>query len=362
MKKFLVLAVAAALTLMSIPASAYTVKVDDDTYGRVALLGQVAFSAVNGPAGADHVADQTITNARIAIGGQVTDLYKFGFNFDMNVGRDAAGAPARPSALADGFILLDFAKEFKVMTGIYRMAVTRFALTDSYTYLIPSAPDVAAAKFLSSSLAGYRSGGATLWGDLANGMIRYNLSAYDGDYSAAPGIVTAATNSNDQPGVSARIAVNLLDPEKGYTYVGTNLGKGRIATIGAGYLQQDYLSGTTEKTYTVATVDAFYDVDALTAQFAYFQYDYDNAAGQKPAGWYAGAGYMLGKFQPVIRYESWDDDVSGNDNTDFTTLAAGVNYAIEGHDAKIQLAYAKKNFEGTGVDTDTATLQLQVRF
>lgn len=362
MKKLLAVATVAVLTLMSAAASAYTVKVDDDTFGKVALLGQVAFSTVNGPAGADHVADQTITNARIAIGGQVNDLYKFGFNFDMNVSRDTAGAPSRPSALADGFILLDFAKEYKLMTGIYRMSVTRFALTDSYTYLVPSAPEVAAAKFLSSGLTGYRSGGATVWGDLANGMIRYNVSAYDGDYSAAPGIVSGATNSLDQPGVSARIAVNLLDPEKGYTYVGTNLGKGRIATLGMGYLQQEYLSGTTKKTYTVATADAFYDVDALTAQIAYFQYDYDDAAGQKPAGWYAGAGYMIGKFQPVIMYESWDDDVAANDNSDYTKTTAGVNYAIEGHDAKIQLAYSKKNFSGTGVDTDAATLQLQVRF
>ncbi len=351
----------AVLTLMSVAASAFPVKVDDDTYGKVTLKGQVAFSAVNGPARADHVADQTI-NARIAGGGQVTDLYKFGFNFDMNVGRDAAGAPSRSSALSDGFILLDFAKEYKLMTGIYRMAVTRFALTDSYSYLIPTAPEVAAASFLSRGLGGYRSGGATIWGDLANGMIRYNVSGYDGDYSAAPGIVTGATNSLDQPGVAARIAINLLDPEKGYTYVESTLGKGRIATIGAGYLKQDYLSGTTEKTYTVATVDAFYDVSGLTGQLAYFQYDYDNVAGQKPAGWYAGAGYMIGKFQPVIRYESWDDDVAGNDNSDYTKVSAGVNYMIEGQDAKIQLAYAKKNFDGTGVDTDTTILQLQVQF
>lgn len=362
MKKFLVLAVAAALTLVSIPASAYMVKVDEDTYGKIALLGQVTFSTVDGPAGADHVADQTITNGRIAIGGQVNDLYKFGFNFDMNVGRDGAGAPTRPSALADGFILLDFAKEFKLMTGIYRMAVTRYALTDSYTYLLPSPPEVAASSFLSRNLAGYRSGGATVWGDLAGGMVRYNVSAYDGDYSAAPGVVAGASNIQDQPGVSTRIAVNLLDPEKGYTYVGTNLGKGKIATLGVGYLQQDYLSGAAEKTYTAATVDAFYDVGPLTGSLAYFQYDYDDAAGQKPVGWYAAAGYMIGKLQPAIMYESWDDDVAADDNSDYTKLSVGVNYAVEGHDAKIQLAYSKKNFDGAGVDTNAGTLQLQVRF
>ena len=70
--------------------------------------------------------------------------------------------------------------------------------------------------------------------------------------------------------------------------------------------------------------------------------------------------YAMGNIQPAVRYESWDAD--GTANADYTKILAGVNYLISGHDAKVGVEYAMKDLDGTGVDTDTLMVQVQVQF
>ncbi len=373
MKKFLAVATAAVLMLMSVSAFAYSVKVDDDTFASVGAKALIQVQAVSGPDQADHVMDVVIPNARLYTSGQITNTFKFGLNFDMTTGRTAT-ATTRTAALADGFVLLDFAKEFKVMTGMYRMAVTRVALQDTYTYITPTAPEVAGAQFLSSGeRSGFRSAGITAWGDLMNGMLRYNVGVWDGDYSPAPGVVTGASNREDQPGLSARFVVNFLDPEKGYTCAECYLGKAKIANIGIGYLTQDYVTGTgatqQDRTYTVTTVDGYYDADNLTVEAAYYSYDFDNAsatvAGRTPTGMFLAAAYAFGNIQPALRYETWDSDTKTGTTADFTKTTLAVNYLMDGHNAKISLEYAMKAFDtetATQKDTTTTTLQMSLQF
>jgi hypothetical protein len=378
MKKFLVLLVIAAMTLFSVSAFAYDVKVDDDTFAKVGAKAQIQY-VMSTPVH-DKV-DVGVGNARLYVAGQVTNQFKFGLNFDMGrtatatlfeVTDPATGAvdviapSTQTNSLSDAFIILDLAKEFKIMTGIYRMAVSRVALQDSYQFILINSPEVASKAFLSNAtLAGFRSGGLTLWGDLADGMVRYNVGLWDGDYMADKiGNLTTGvgTNPDDKMAMTARVVLNFMDPEKGYTCPGCYLGKAKVANVGVGYLTQDYMNtvAAAEKTYTVMTVDGFYDANGITAEAAYFQYDYDN--GVKPTGYYAEAAYAMDKIQPAARYESFDADVAANDNTDFTKIVLGVNYLFAGHDAKIGIEYAMKDFDGTGVDVDTTTLQLQVQF
>lgn len=371
MKKFLATATAAVLMLMSVSAFAYDVKVDDDTFAKVGAKMQIRYDAISGDPGKDHSFNAATTQGRVYFSGQITNLYKFGLNMDM--GRNLDGG-AQTNSLSDGFILLDFAKEFKVMTGIYRMAVSRMGLQDSYTYILPIGPEVAGSKYLSANLAGYRSGGVTVWGDLMNGMLRYNVGVWDGDYSAAPGVVTGASNREDQPGLSARLVVNFLDPEKGYTCAECYLGKAKIANIGIGYLTQDYVTGAgatqQDRTYTVTAVDGYYDADNLTVEAAYYSYDFDNATtatpGRTQAGMFLSAAYAFGKLQPAVRYESFDSDTpTGSTSADFTVTSLALNYLVDGHNAKISLQYDMKAWDTETTsqkDTTKTTLQLQMQF
>ena len=378
MKKLLVvLIVAAAASLFSVNAMAYQVKVDDDTYANflVMIHARVQSLEDGAPNGTDSSFDVNFFNVRLAVAGQITDLAKFGLNFDPVAKTTfTAGADTR---IADAWITFDFAKEAKVQTGIYRMAVSRLSLQNSYTYVLPDFPIVGGPKFLTDGLAGFRDAGITAWGDLAGGMVKYYAAIWDGSYipKATGGPLAAAdVNGKDTTGKSVRLVYNILEPEKGYGTLGTYLGKARIANVGIAYFMQDYTVGSAtgpEKTYSVLTADAFYDVAGLTVEGAYFTYDNDiGVAGSKPSGWYLQAAYLIEKLQPALRYESWDADANTGD---YSRIVAGVNYYLDGQNAKVSLEYLMHNTDkegativradpGTSKDYADIILQLQTQF
>ena len=302
MKKFVVLLVVLALSLFGVSAAfaAVDLKIDEDTYAKFGMKAQIWVQYLEdaAPNGTDNAVDISAKQARLYFAGQINNLVKFGANYDFAKGNSDTkttgiyGEEGERTGINDAFITLDFAKEAKVMTGIYRMAVSRVALQDSYTYLLPHSPAVAAGSTL-SSMNNYRDAGVTLWGDLADGMFRYNVGLWDGSYAPA-GVnldlsnrflgATATASSKDTMGKSARLVMNFMDPEKGYTNSCCYLGKGKVANIGVGYLTQDYDDAAAAKhTYTVTTVDAYYGVGDLTTEAAYFMYDKDIAGnGAKP--------------------------------------------------------------------------------
>jgi hypothetical protein len=337
------------MTLMGVSAFAYDVKVDDDTYMKTGVKAQLQFLAANPDPDKLVV---SLANARIYFSGQITNMVKFGFNYDFA----SSGALTSGGRASDALVSFDLAKELKVNVGIYRMAVSRVALQDSYQYILVHAPDVAGSALLSAAppLAGYRNAGLTVWGDLADGMIRYNVGFWDGANSPA-GVAST------EIGMSGRLVLNLMDPEKGYTCPGCYLGKAKVANVGVGYFTQDNSAG--DETYKVTTVDGFYDANNMTLEGAYFMYDDGlGIAGSEPSGWYVQAAYAFGNIQPAARYESWDDD-DAIGGSDYTNMVAGVNYLISGNDAKVGFEWKRNDPDLAGsTKTDTYTLQVQVQF
>ncbi len=368
MKKFLAVAVIAAMALMAVPAFAYDVKVDEDTFAKVGTKAQILLgNTMNDPG--DNEVDITAANARIYFSGQVTNVVKFGFNYDFAL----SGAGAGGGRATDVFVMLDFMKELKVITGVYRVAFSRLALQDSYQYILVSGPEVAnsAAPVAGPGLATYRNAGVTAWGDLIDGKLRYNVGLWDDDYNPY-GVNAALGSSDDNFMTTARLVFNILDPEKGYTCAGCYLGKARTANIGLGYLQQDYrVTGAGTKTAKSMTVDAFVDMNGLTVEAAYFVTDKDNNptaanGGEKPAGFYAEVAYLINNtIQPAVRFESFDSDKGtlASTNLDYNKMVAGVNYLFDGQNAKVGLEYSKKDFDlSTTVDVDNLLVMLQVQF
>jgi len=377
MKKLLVVFVVSAVSLFSADAMAYQVKVDEDTYANFLVMLQARVQSLEdgAPNGTDSSFDVNFFNARLSAVGQITNEVKFGLNFDPVAKTTlTTGADSR---LADAWITYDFAKEAKVQTGIYRMAVSRLALQSSYTYILPDSPIVGGPRYLTNGLAGFRDAGITAWGDLAGSTVRYYASIWDGQYipDAAGGPLAAADeNGGDTTGKSARLVYNFLEPEKGYGTAGTYLGKTKIANVGIGYFMQDYTVGSItgeRKTYSVLTADAFYDVAGVTVEGAYFLYDTDKGGdGSKPSGWYLQAAYLIDRFQPALRYESWDADAAAGD---YSRIVAGVNNYLDGQNAMIQLEYLMHNTDKEGATVDRVNigsskdyndiiLQLQIQF
>jgi hypothetical protein len=356
MKKLLVILVVLALSMFGVSAAfAYDVKVDEDTYAKLGPKLQVRVTSTM-PDPGDNENDVSIKQARFYASGQVTNLVKFGINYDF-----ARSIAAASAGVTDGFVTLDFSKEAKLMTGIYRVAFSRIGLQDSYQYILIDGPEImnsVAPVEASANLSDYRNAGITLWGDLMDGKLRYNVGIWDDDGSAAAG-----ATFDDKYLMTGRVVFNLGDPEKGYTCAGCYLGKANIMNVGFGYMMQDYTVVATgaDHTGTAMTFDFFMDQDGLTLEAAYVMSDDDlGAAGSEPTGFYAEAAMVFGSLQPAVRYESYDDD---GGTGDYETITAGVNWLISGHDAKIQLAYSTKDFDNAaGVDADSLTAQLQVQF
>lgn len=354
MKKILVLLVVLALSMFGVSAAfAYDVKVDEDTYAKVGAKVQILIQDTdNKTAGSSNETDLTLPNARIYFAGQVTDMVKFGLNYDFATSGTTAGG----GRATDAQITMDISKELKVMTGVYRVAFSRIALQDSYQYILISGPvvnqsvaQVAGTGGGGTALGTYRNAGVTVWGDLVGGMVRYNVGVWDDNYNVYESNSTMKT---------ARVVLNFMDPEKGYTCAGCYLGKAKVANVGVGYLTQDYIG---DKTYTAMTIDGFYESDGLTLEAAYFSSDDDTGvAGAKPTSWYVEAAFMLDKLQPAARYESYDDD---GGTGDYTVATAGINYLFDGQNAKVGLQYAKLDPDAAGTpSTNTYALQLQVQF
>ena len=114
MKKFLALMVIAAMTLFGVSAFAgVDLKIDDDTFAKFGAKARIQYSTVS-PGG--DAMDVGLGEGRIYFAGQVTNTVKFGFNYDFAM-TGAAGGRA-----SDALVTFDLAKEFKINTGIYRMA------------------------------------------------------------------------------------------------------------------------------------------------------------------------------------------------------------------------------------------------
>jgi len=308
---------------------------------------------------------------------------------------DGKAATVTTTNLTDVNMTLDFAPEVKVMAGLYRTPFRRMDLTDSYAgYLFPHPPEIAGGGY-SGALGNFRNAGITLWGDAMGGKIKYGAGVFDGDLVPSQ---AGSAPTGDDLFYSLRVAFSALEPQKGYVYANQwiNAAKKPVLTVGAGYLAAKYRTTTTtttsdvaslttgvvtkgtstttttaEPTYSAWTADLYSEIPlgggALGIEGAYMEYDRDIVNG-KTKGWYTCIAYLIPgvNIQPAFRYEESDRDGTVTGGEDFTKWTAGLNYYVKGHDAKIQLEYASKDYEneGTSVRTnkDYADLTLALQF
>ncbi|SMF23371.1 short chain amide porin [Alteromonadaceae bacterium Bs31] len=208
-----------------------------------------------------------------------------------------------------------------------------------------------------SGLAGtvnVRDVGVTFWGQksLSEKLhLKYYLGTFDGARSAAGERYTA------------RATMNIGDPEAGFLYRSTYLGKKDTLAIGTSYdiqnnVARDLDTGA-EVNYAYYTVDlfaekklgegvinfegAYQDLDLGDAGVL-AQQDGTTALGSNTAkqsqgsGYYAQAGYLLGKWQPWLGYETWQSDApDGAGNVDISRI--GISYFFQGHTANVKLGY-----------------------
>jgi hypothetical protein len=248
MKKSL-LAMAALMGVATLPAHAWRVNIDKDTFADITFSTQI-WGRSEGKTtnlATDHSATNFYMNlANITASGQVNNLVYFGINAESNAFR--GGFITR-----DAFIGMKFADEFRVQVGAMRVPFSRIALTSSYNFIIPTQAlgDVFLGLPINPIDArgvlgdGSRDTGIVVWGNVAGGLLKYYLGVSDGRFDRRGGFFTDTTvnpnvnHTKDSLAYTIRVQITPtmlgFKPETGYTLSDTYLGRQNVHNVGIGY-------------------------------------------------------------------------------------------------------------------------------
>jgi hypothetical protein len=185
-------------------------------------------------------------------------------------------------------------------------------------------------------------------GYFAGNRLEYRIGAFQGFRDAG---------SDDAFRYSGRVQYNVLDPETGFFYTGTYLGKKKILAVGGAF--------DTQKHFHAYDADAFFDYPlgpgAVTAQFDYNRFDGGDTLTTllKQNDVLVEAGYLIRavKLTPVLQFAH--RDISNRSAGDETRTGVGASYWWAGHNVNVKALYTRIVPSGL-VKQNEFTVQLQM--
>ncbi len=414
-----ILAMAALMGVATLPAHAWRVKIDEQTFADITFSTQVFGRHEDKRTNRDQ--DATNFNlglTNITASGHVNKLVYFFINAEAN------GFRGSPIA-RDAYIGMKFADEFRVQAGAMRIPFSRVALTSTYNYLIPTVgrtDEFRGLRVIPTDALGARVGGTNdtsrdtgivVWGNVAEGMLKYYLGVSDGRFDRR-GNFFGANNTRDKLAYTIRLQITPtmlgFKPETGYSLADTYLGRQNVHNIGIGYRVVNVeasgpgLTRKYSKDAKLFTVDLIYEqklgdivpnlqVGYIRAKDVPYEFVGNNVRfGEATQIYVQGQllfepmlGLMMGFGKPALAVR-WEQNKNKdlrqfNTNTGAITPVPGageprntrvgvfVNYYIKGQDAKVSFGVdnvsrnrASKNIDGNGKSFVDYTLYLQTRF
>ncbi len=282
-------------------------------------------------------------------------------------------------SLIDAQLRFAFDNGMKLRVGKFKHNLTRENLEDCYQPLT-----LDRSLFMHTPYVATRDRGMALWGNLMEDKLQYRFDIMEGRESGDD-----APDSSFR--MTGRVHLSLWEPESGYGYRGTYLGKKKVLTVGASYqVEPDMVYSNTvtgaSADYTAWSADLFMEYplaggSALTVSAAMVDISLDDAYqsgnaestatglnGEKNGG-YVKLGYLFGGDRPLqlfARAEGWSfAELDGVYDQEVSFNAVGLNYYIKGQDLKLTLEYSQTEFDKAGTnaeDFNTIVAQLQVRF
>jgi hypothetical protein len=371
-------ATAAILIASAIPAdrahAGATIGFGDGESLSVGLGLRTSFtSQSNGAPDGSRSADFSLDSVRLYIGASLNDNIKATFNTERNSNGDVD--------VLDGYAQFEFTPEFNVWVGRMLPPSDRANLDGPYylnSYLYPGLVSQYPAKFDG------RDDGATVWGKVFDKKLVYSAGVFEGHNR-----YSGASNQGDDPLFAGRVAYNFLDPEPNPAYYESSTYYGSVDVLTLAFAVQYEQNGVgtalRRGDYTGWNMDLLFEkklsFGVITLEGAYYNYNTDgvkdvapnfNGAGgtanvggiNQGDGYLIGADYLIpgkigwGQLQPFFRYQNFDNDLThlGADEYDL-----GVNYVIDGHNARVSIDYSKN--QGGGVaDYDRIIAGIQLQF
>jgi hypothetical protein len=353
-----------SLGQMSDALAGATFKIDDTKWVSVGAGLRTSFRAQEGAAGGDGDKwnnDFNLDNIRLYLSGQIHKYLKVEFNTDCQTCSD--GGEVRVLD-AIGKIEVDplynlwvgrmlVPAERREMNGPFYSAV--YNIFSAGTPFEPSDYNLVIKSDGTSAGSFGRDDGATFWGAAFGGRFQYAVGFFRG--------LRGGANADDNILYGQRFAYNFLSVEKnpGYYTSGTYYGKGGdILTVGVSNQYQEDGAGTEDDPgdFRGTTVDVLFEKVLGNSGVITLNGEYKNygiSGGYSVASRDAGGGFdmfegnaydfsgmylfpekiWVGQMQPYLRYVNVDPSTS----TSRDVYEAGVNYIIDGHNARVTLGY-----------------------
>jgi hypothetical protein len=290
----------------------------------------------------------TTLDVRPYIGGQVAPWLKFSGNLDLN---NVDGTIRVLDAVAQ----FEPADLFNVWMGRFLPPSDRANLSGPYFQNAWNYPTTV--NGYPSIFAG-RADGAALWGQFGKGQLKYQAGVFTVDPT-----VPAA-----QAIYAARLVFNFLDPEPGYYNSSTYYGSKDILALGGAIQYKKTADPAGDKKFLGFNLDLLFEkkiiaADVLSLEGAYYNFDQGNALGNQGwsafglASWLLGSKLGPGRVQPMVRYQHAVAPTGGDPTR---TIDAGINYILEGHNARAGFVVQNTN-PPTGPSFTGVQLGIQIQ-
>ncbi|MGR9012349.1 MAG: hypothetical protein ACU83U_01780 [Gammaproteobacteria bacterium] len=381
--RFLTAASLLSLAVGYVPATqaGATFKIDDTKWVSIGAGLRTSFQAAESGAGVGGNKwsnDFNLDNIRLYLNGQIHKYLKVEFNTDCqtcgNGGEvrvlDAIGKiEYNPMVnLWVGRMLVP--AERREMNGPFYSSI--YNIFSSGTPLEPADYNLTIKSDGTSAGSFGRDDGATFWGAVFDGRLQYAFGFFRG--------LRGGANVDDNILYGQRVAYNFWDVEKnpGYYTSGTYYGKGGdILTVGVSNQYQEDGAGTAADpgNFRGTTVDVLMEkvlsdnsVFTLNGEYK----NYGISGGYSQASRDAGGGFSMfdgdaydvsgmylfpqkigiGQIQPYLRFVN----VMPNGSSDRNSYEGGLNYVIDGHNARVSLSWEYGDMMTKGLNySSTAT-------
>ena len=234
-------------------------------------------------------------------------------------------------------------------------------------------PIVQSFGYLGAGCCG-RDDGIAIHGDVDGGKFKWAYGVFEG--------VTGGSDIDDNVKHTARIDFALGDPEPGFYTGSTYFGAKQLATLGLVFQHEQDASGTASDQGDFTGIGADLLIEktigsgaVLNLEGSYFDWDLDDKVGTgnllQGDSFLVLASYLMpnktsiggiqGQFQPYARYQGYNRDMTNTSGSRgyIDRTEAGINYVIDGFNAKITALWYVHTDQHNEVDKNTAMLAMQ---
>jgi hypothetical protein len=332
-------------------AAQIVVNAGDDVNFKLGLLGQFQADTIEDPGTGAQTSNLFIRRLRLMFGGQVTNNVTFFVETDSpNLGKAlATGTNIQPPMiLQDAYAEFKATNAFSVDAGLMFVPFARNFL-QSAASLLPI--DYGAYTYSQSGPTESSTGrdtGFQAKGYFLRDHLEYRIGAFQGRRDPA---------SHRAFRYAGRVQYNVFDPEVGFFYTGTYLGKKRIVAVGGAFdIQNDYHGYAAD-----VFVDHPLGPGAVTGQFDYNHFDGGTTLRTLPRQHdvLLEVGYLVRALKLTPFVQITNRNLVDTSTGDETRMSLGGSYWWAGHNANIKSAYTHINPK-TVPSQDEFTIQLQV--